>query len=175
MSEESIICIINKLNRYPDYKNCIKHSLTNTVELTHIWINSAFYRNNPQTFFLIKNDFGYIGAVLDMTIDLHWVVLPKYRKNGYLIKALNTAIIPYLLINAKREELNISINELEIGKKNYEASMSTALKVGFKKIDDKTLILKENDFDFSHEELDIKYKGLTNDQIKEISKKIRAI
>ena len=32
-----------------------------------------------------------------------------------------------------------------------------------------------DDFDFSHEELDIKYKGLTNDQIKEISKKIRAI
>lgn len=175
MTSSSIKSLINKINENPNYKKCIKHSISKNVELAHIWIKSTFYKNNPQTFFLIKNDFGYIGAVLDMSIDLHWVVLPKYRKNGYLINALNTAIIPYLLINAKREELNISINELEIGKKNYEASMSTALKVGFKKIDDKTLILKENDFDFSHEELDIKYKGLTNDQIKEISKKIRAI
>ena len=164
MTDKYIIKLINSLNRKLDQKDCIKHSISKNVDFAHVWINSTFYKNNPQTFFLIKNDFGYIGAVLDMSIDLHWVVLPKYRKNGYLINALNTAIIPYLLINAKREELNISINELEIGKKNYEASMSTALKVGFKKIDDKTLILKENDFDFSHEELDIKYKALTNDQ-----------
>lgn len=175
MSEESIISIINKLNRYPNYKNCIKHALSKNVEFAHVWINSVFYTNNPQTFFLIKNEIEYVGAVLDMKTDLHWVIVPKYRKKGYLTTALKDAIIPYLFSIVEREELKISINELEIGKKNYEASMSTALKVGFKKVDNSTFILKENDFDFSHEELDIKYKGLTNDQIKEISKKIRSI
>lgn len=175
MKLSSIISIINKLNRKPNYKNCIKHSISNNVELAHIWINNPFYRNNPQTFFLIKNDSGYVGAVLDMINDLHWVILPEYRKKGYLTNALKAAIIPYLFINAEREELNISISELEIGKKNYNASMSTALKAGFKKVDDKSLILEEKDFDFSNDEIDIKYKGLTNDQIKEISKELKGI
>ncbi|MBU0942096.1 MAG: GNAT family N-acetyltransferase [Bacteroidetes bacterium] len=175
MSEESIISIINKLNRYPNYKNCIKHSISKNVELAHIWINSTFYRNNPQTFFLIKNEIEYVGAVLDMKTDLHWVILPKYRKKGYLTTALKDAIIPYLFSIVEREELKISINELEIGKKNYEASMSTALKVGFKKIDDKTLILKENDFDFSNENLDIRHEGLSDGEIEDISKELIAI
>lgn len=80
MTEKSIIAIINKLNRYPHYKNCIKHSISKNVELAHVWINSIFYTNNPQTFFLIKNEIEYVGAVLDMKSDLHWVILPKYRK-----------------------------------------------------------------------------------------------
>lgn len=32
------------------------------------------------------------------------------------------------------------------------------------KIDNKTFILKEHDFDFSNEELDIRYKGLEDDE-----------
>lgn len=88
---------------------------------------------------------------------------------------MKDAIIPYLFSIVEREELKISINELAIGKEHFANSLNTAMKVGFKKVDNSTFILKENDFDFSNEELDIKYKGLTNDQIKEISKKIRAI
>lgn len=175
MSEESIISIINKLNRFPNYKNCIKLSINKNVELAHIWINNSFYRNNPQTFFLIKNDFGYVGAVLDMKIDLHWVIIPKHRKKGYLTNALKEAIIPYLFNITEREEINISINDLEIGKKNYEASMRTALKVGFKKVDDKNFLLEKHDFDFSNEELDIKYKGLSDGGIEDICKELKAI
>lgn len=67
-----------------------------------------------------------------MKIDLHWIILPEHRKNGYLTNALKEAIIPYLFSVVEREELKISINELEISNKNYEASMRTALNVGFK-------------------------------------------
>lgn len=175
MTEKSIIAIINKLNRYPHYKNCIKHALSKNVEFAHVWINSVFYTNNPQTFFLIKNEIEYVGAVLDMKTDLHWVILPKYRKKGYLTTALKDAIIPYLFSIVEREELKISINELTIGKEQYENSLKTALKVGFKKVDNSTFILKENDFDFSNEELDIKYKGLSDGEIEDISIELKAI
>lgn len=110
-----------------------------------------------------------------MVTDLHWVILPEHRKKGYLTIALKEAIIPYLFNIAEREELKISINELEISKKNYDASMRTALNIGFKKIDDKNFILVENDFDFSNEELDIKYKGLSDGEIEDICKELKEI
>lgn len=175
MTEKSIIAIINKLNRYPNYKNCIKHVLSKNVELAHVWINSIFYTNNPQTFFLIKNEIEYVGAVLDMKTDLHWVIVPKYRKKGYLTTALKDAIIPYLFSIVEREELKISINELAIGKEHFANSLNTALKIGFKKVDNSTFILKENDFDFSNEELDIKYKGLSDGEIEDISTELKGI
>jgi hypothetical protein len=175
MSEASIISIINKLNRYPNYKQCIKHSISENVEFAHIWIENCRLKHSPKSFFLIKKDNKYVGAVLDMNSDLHWIMLPEYRKNGYLTTVLKEAIIPYLFTVAEREELNISINELEIGKKNYDNSLSTALKVGFKKIDDKNFILKQNDFDFSNENLDIKYKGLVDDEIEDICKELRDV
>lgn len=110
-----------------------------------------------------------------METDLHWVILPQHRRKGYLTTALKKAIIPYLFNNFEREELNISINELEIGKKNYNASKNTALQVGFKKVDDTAFILEEHDFDFSNENLDIKHEGLSDGDIEDISKELKAI
>lgn len=65
MTAKSITAIINKLNRNLNYKNCIKHSISNSVDLAHIWIDDSIYKHSPKTFFLIKNDSGYIGAVLE--------------------------------------------------------------------------------------------------------------
>lgn len=175
MTEKSIIAILNGLNRNPNYRNCIKHSISKDVELAHIWIEKSIYKHSPKTFFLIKKDNEYVGAVLDMNSDLHWVILPKYRKKGNLTNALKEAIIPYLFSVVGREALNISINELEIGKKNYDNSLITALKVGFKKVDDKNFILEQNDFDFSNEELDINHKGLSDVEIEDICKELKAI
>lgn len=175
MSEDSIISIINKLNRNPNYKNCIRHSISKNVELAHIWLENSMHKHSPKTFFLIKKENEYVGAVLDMETDLHWVILPQHRRKGYLTTALKKAIIPYLFNNFEREELNISINELEIGKKNYNASKNTALQVGFKKVDDTAFILEEHDFDFSNENLDIKHEGLSDGDIEDISKELKAI
>lgn len=175
MTEKSIIAIINILNRNPNYKNCIKHSISKNVDFAHIWIENSRLKHSPKPFFLIKKDTKYVGAVLDMNSDLHWVMLPEYRKNGYLTTALKEAIIPYLFTVAEREELNISINELEIGKKNYDNSSSTALKVGFKKVDDKSFVLINNDFYLKNKNLDIKYKGLEDDEIEDICKELQDI
>lgn len=175
MTSSSIISIINKLNRNPNYKNCIKHSISKNVDFAHIWVENSRLKHSPKPFFLIKKDNEYVGAILDMTTDLHWVILPEHRKNGFLTMALKEAVIPYLFNIAEREEINISINEFEIGKKNHEASMSTALKVGFKKIDDKNFILEENDFDFSDEKLDMKYNGLSDGEMEGICTELKAI
>lgn len=175
MTEKSIIAILNGLNRNPYYGNCIKHSISKNVELAHIWIENSRHKHSPKTFFLIKKDNEYVGAVLDMKIDLHWVTLPQHRRKGYLTTALKEAIIPYLFSVVEREELNILINELEIGTENYDNSLNTALKVGFKKVDDTNFILEENDFDFSNEELDIKHKGLSDAETEDICKELKAI
>jgi hypothetical protein len=60
-------------------------------------------------------------------------------------------------------------------KKNYNASKNTALQVGFKKVNDTTFILEENDFDFSNENLDINHEGLSDGEIEDISKELKAI
>jgi hypothetical protein len=175
MTAKSITTIINGLNKNPNYRNCIKYSISNTVDLAHIWIENSICKHSPKTFFLIKNDHEYVGAVLDMKIDFHWVVLPKHRKKGYLTTALKEAIIPYLFIYLDNEELIVIINEFEIGKKNFENSSGTAFKVGFEKVDNKRFVLVKNDFDFSNEKLHIKYNGLEDDEIEDISTELKAI
>jgi hypothetical protein len=175
MTEKSIIAIINILNRNPNYKQCIKHSISENVEFAHIWIENCRLKHSPKSFFLIKKDNKYVGAVLDMNSDLHWVMLPEYRKNGYLTTALKEVIIPYLFTYLDREELKITINGLEIGKENYENSSSTALNLGFKKVDEKSFVLEEKDFDFSNEKLDVKHKGLEYDEMENIRKELQDI
>jgi hypothetical protein len=163
MTAKSITTIINGLNKNPNYRNCIKYSISNTVDLAHIWIENSICKHSPKTFFLIKNDHEYVGAVVDMGTDLHWVVLPKYRKKGHLTKALKEAILPYIFIHLERENQTISIKGSEIGKKNFQHSLNTALQVGFSKVDNNNYILEEDDFDYSNEKLDIKYKGLADE------------
>jgi hypothetical protein len=175
MTEKSIILILNGLNRNPNYRNCIKLSISKDVELAHIWIENSRNKNSPKTFFLIKESNEYVGAVLDMITDLHWVVLPKHRKKGHLTKALKETILPYIFIHFERENQTISIKLSEIGQKNYLNSMTTALKVGFNKVDGDNFILDEDDFDFSNEKLDIKYNGLEDNEIDGISKELKAI
>lgn len=175
MTDKSIIQIINKLNRYPDFKGCIKVGIGKNVELGHIWIDNSIYKHSPKTFFLIKNDNEYVGAVLDMKTDLHWVVLPKHRKKGHLTKALKEAILPYIFIQLERENQTISIKESEIGQKNFQHSLNTALQVGFSKVDNNNYILEEDDFDYSNEKLDIKYKGLVDEEIEGICTELKAI
>ena len=175
MTAKSITTIINGLNKNPKYKNCIKHSISNTVDLAHIWIENSIYKHSPKTFFLIKNDHEYVGAGLDMKTDLHWVVLLKHRKKGYLTTALKVAILPYIFIQLERENQTISIKESEIGQKNYLNSLNTALQVGFSAIDKHNYILEEAVFDYSNEKLDIKYSGLEDNELEDISAELKAI
>jgi len=68
-----------------------------------------------------------------MINDLHWYMLPRFRKKGYLSKSLKSTILPYLFY--EREEQEISIDIKKIGERNYYSSKRVAELLGFKKIE----------------------------------------
>lgn len=179
MTEAKIIKILNQLNRYPNLKDCVKLELSKNIELAHIWSNNIHL---PQTYFFIKENETYVGAVLDMTTDLHWVILPKYRKKGHLSRALNQVILPYIFEELPRTEQKISIKRYEIGEKNYRDSVRVALGVGFKAINEEDFIINYKSIDYEDIKLDCKYKGLSdfelekiNDEIIKIAKQLNII
>jgi hypothetical protein len=176
MTDKYIIQLINKLNRNSNYKDCIKVGIGNNVELAHVWVNEPFSDSHvPYTYFLIKEEVKYIGAVLDMTQDLHWVILPKHRKNGHLSKALKHIILPYLFEETSRSVQKISIKKNEIGEQNYQNSLKVALSVGFKQIDNENLVVDYNSVNEEDYQLDFQYKGLTDDELEAINKELKTI
>jgi len=166
LKDKSIIQLIDKLNRYPDFKDCIKVAIGKNVELAHIWYKDGFSDSHiPYTYFLIKENDKYVGAVLDMTHDLHWVILPKYRKRGHLSTALKQVILPHILEEMPRVVQKISIKRNEIGVINYQNSLKVALNVGFKQLDEENLVFDYNALDCRNYELDYQYKGLTKEEL----------
>jgi hypothetical protein len=179
MSEENIIQLVNKLNRNPNLKDCIKLELSKNVELAYIWSNNLYL---PDLYFLIKENQTYVGAVFDMRNDLHWVILPKYRKKGHLSTALNQVILPYIFEELPRTEQKISIKRREIGEKNYRNSVRVALGVGFKAINEEVFVIDYKSIDYENIKLDYKYKGISdfelekiNDEIFQIAKQLNII
>lgn len=165
MTDKYIIQLINKLNRFPNHKDCVKVAISKNVELAHIWYKDGFSDSHvPYTYFLIKENEKYVGAVLDMSHDLHWVILPKHRKKGHLSRALKQVILPYLLEETVRLEQKISIKRYEIGETNYHNSLKVALSVGFKQIDEENLVFDYNALDEEEYQLDYQYKGLTQEE-----------
>jgi hypothetical protein len=155
LTDKYIIQLINKLNRFPNHKNCVKVGIGKNVELAHIWDKEDFSDSHkPYTYFLIKENEKYVGAVLDMSHDLHWVILPKHRKKGHLSKALKQVVLPYLLEETVRLEQKISIKRYEIGETNYQNSLRVALNVGFKQIDEENLVFDYNSLDKEEYQLD---------------------
>ena len=64
--------------------------------------------------------------------------------------------------------------------KNIQMSMNILKNEGYKMFYAKSgtmalELIKEHDFDFSNEELDIRYKGLEDDEIEDICKELKAI
>jgi hypothetical protein len=170
-----LLSLVNQLNRNPNSKNIIRHTISDNVDFAHIWINDTFYEHRPKTFFLIKNEEEFVGIVFDMVTDLHWTIKPKHRKKGHLTKALKEVILPYIFLNLERDEQIISIDENEIGKKNYINSSKLAKAVGFEDIDSKKFILKFEDFDNSYNNLKFKYEGLSKNEIENLKKEIQNV
>lgn len=176
MTDKYIIQLINKLNRNPNHKDCVKVSIGKNVELAHIWEKENFSNSHiPYTYFLIKENEKYVGAVLDMTNDLHWVILPKYRKKGHLSKALKQVVLPHILEEMPRLEQKISINRFEIGETNYQNSLKVALSVGFKQIDEENLVFDYNALDEKEYQLDYQYKGLPEEEFNNCINKLQKL
>jgi hypothetical protein len=183
LTDKNIIQLINKLNRFPNHKDCVKVGIGKNVELAHIWEKEEFSNSHkPSTYFLIKENEKYVGAVFDMSNDLHWVILPKHRKKGHLSKALKQVILPYLLEETVRLEQKISIKRYEIGETNYQNSLKVALSVGFKLLDEENLVFDYDALDVEEYQLDYQYKGLSEEdfnicinELQKLAKQINII
>ncbi|MEZ5082654.1 MAG: hypothetical protein R2750_04295 [Bacteroidales bacterium] len=180
MTNSEISKYIRTLNQGSGTETIFTRRISKNVELAKVWekrpkpTDSIIGNFNPFTFFFIKSESSeYVGAVLDMGHDLHWYISQKHRKKGYLVNALKSSILPFLLSN--RNEQRISIDKHQIGEKNYENSKRVAELVGFKRLSaeiegDKYSILKE-EFDWENEKLDEKNSLIGKKRIEELCKK----
>lgn len=137
MTEETIIKHIRELNKGNDEYIDPIEDISSTVELMKLYEKpfSEIMNTNEKEYFstvyFIKDDFGiYVGGVHNGGwTDLHWVILPEYRKMGYLTKAMKEYILPHIL--REREVQRITIDGGWIGKENFTASSKVALVLGF--------------------------------------------
>ncbi len=112
--------------------------LSETVDYGKVWIDQPRPTDDidlfgyPFNFYFIKNNQGiYVATVLDMTRNLHWFVLPRFRQQDHLTKALKETILFHIFQD--REEQKITIDENISRYKTFLASKKVAINVGFEK------------------------------------------
>ncbi len=123
MTEREIRKYIDLLNDGKAGESIFTRQISKTVEVAKVWPDQPKMTDKiignfgSYRFFFIKNEFNeYVGAVLDMYQDLHWYIVPKCRKHGYLTTALRESILPYLFYD-ERESQRITIGEVQSEKK----------------------------------------------------------
>lgn len=134
MTDKQIQTIIDHFNRSSKKTIIISQPIGYNVEYGFVWTDVDHYKLgdvSPYKFYFIKNDKNKcIGAILDMKTDLHWYVSPKSRKKGFLTNALRDSILPHL--SRSKPMQRVTIDENDIGKENFESSLHTAIKTGFR-------------------------------------------
>jgi len=179
MTEREIRKYIDRLNNGKASESIFTRPISKTVEVAKVWpeqpkmTDSIIGNFGSYRFFFIKNESDkYIGAVLDMYQDLHWYIVPKSRKQGYLTTALKESILPYLFYD-EREVQRITIEKGTIGEKNYFNSKNVALKLGFIPVDDdeSEFELKQTDFNWDCESLKETSSVISSDRFKQLRKR----
>lgn len=170
---------IDQLNNNSAKESIFTRQISKNVEVAKVWAEQPRMTDNivgnfgSYRFFFIKNEFDeYIGAVLDMYHDLHWYIVPKSRKKGYLTTALKESILPFLFYE-ERESQRITIEDGAIGDKNYFNSKSVAIKLGFKPIneDETEFELNKNDFNWENENLEEVNSQIDTERFEKLKKR----
>ena len=140
MKDETLDRLIRAQNREDTFEYAIfTRPIGKDVDFGLGWdseIKADLGDHLPYTFYFIKHDNECIGVVLDMTHDLHWYMVEKYRKKGYLNNALKSTILPHLA--KKRTTQTITIAKRQIGEENFAASIRVAQLVGFKAVEEES-------------------------------------
>jgi hypothetical protein len=138
MTERYFNSLINKLNRKNTGGLIFLRPLSDKIDYGKVWaknrigIKKVDNYSGPYKHYFIKNEEGfYVATVLDMGSNLHWYVLPKFRKQGYLTRALSETILYHIFQD--RDEQRITIDEIAIGQMKFEASRAVAISLGFTK------------------------------------------
>lgn len=141
MTDRYLRSLIDRLNKKGPGELIFLRPLSDRVTYAKVWIRKTKiideidYSNVPYDFYFIKNEEGfYVATVLDMKTNLHWFVLPHFRKQGHLTRGLRETILYHIFQDEDRTEQRITIDEVAIGQKIFLASESVAKSLGFVKI-----------------------------------------
>ncbi|PWJ47223.1 hypothetical protein CLV98_1682 [Dyadobacter jejuensis] len=174
MTVKDIRKYINRLNNKKASETIFTRQISKTVDFAKVWIRQprvtdvGINDGGRFEFFFIKNEFNeYVGAVYFMPNDLHWYIIPKYRKKGYLSNALGESILPYLFDN-KNENIRITIQRTSNGNGNYLNSKGVALRLGFKPINQEETVfeLNTNDFNWDKENIMEVYTQISSERFQ---------
>lgn len=182
MTEEEIKTYIERLNSKNAGESIFLRQISHNVEVARVWEKEPILDNDmtigtpSYRFFFIKNPNGkYVGAVLDMSRDLHVFVLDEERKKGFLSNALRESILPYLFYDedTEREVQRITLTHGN-GKLSYKNSKKVAERLGFKPIDETELIfeLEREKFDWKYENLNEINGNISKERSIELRKRI---
>lgn len=159
MTDKTLKRLIDRLNQNKTDGKIFIRPLTSVVSFAKIWddkpkpTDNICSQDGPYSCYFIKDEKGmYVAIVLDMSSNLHWFVLPKYRGKGHLTKALKETILPHLF-QSEREVQRITIDENAIGEENFVASRKIAESLKF------TLMKTEN----GESEYNLNYEDFQND------------
>lgn len=179
MTNKYLKSLIDRLNANKTQGLFHLRTLTDRVEFAKVWVDKPKPTDNisppdgPYSFYFIKNDNGFfVSVVLDMWNDLHWFVLPKFRRNGHLTKAMREVILFHIFQD--RQEQRITIKESQIGSKNFKASENVAKNLGFikngKDIDSEYILTKDKYQ--TENQIDGQNTEISEGRIKELKKQI---
>lgn len=128
MSEACLHNLLGRLNA-GDRERIYSRSLSPEVDWATVYLSDGFKSN----FYFIKNEISHYVGIIEYKRrdDLHWYVLPEYRKQGYLSKNLAKIILPHIAYANGILHQGITIDR-RIGEQNRKNSEGVALKLGFK-------------------------------------------
>lgn len=162
MKDTKIKEFLERLNNKEGKETIFTRQISLLVDYAKVWDEEPKLNNDrsglsSNNFFFIRNSNNkYVGAVLDMGIDLHWYVLKDERKNGHLTKALKSAILPYIFsddyLGRKTQKISISYG---IGDLNYKSSKKVAKSIRFQPLNENEteFELKVDNFNWEDEKL----------------------
>lgn len=177
MTNNTLSNLLRKLNKC-DVEQIHSRPLKGKVEFAKVWFDeiekgNVSVPNGPHNFYFIKNDYDrYVATVYDMGQELHWYVAYKYRKQGHLTMAMHDVILPHLF--QSRKEQHITIKESNIGRKNFKASLSLAIKLGFEPISGEGYVLKKVGYK-KEGWMSGKNTDITQDRVVSLKKQVRGL
>lgn len=68
------------------------------------YFKGQIVERKTERYFFIKSNNRCVGIIFDMNTDLHWLILKKYRGQGYLYNALQNAILPFLKSEGRSDQ-----------------------------------------------------------------------
>lgn len=111
VNEDDLIKLLRDLNANGIPYNCFVREVGPKIMWMRRWdlhIENGVEDIASSAFYLIKQNLVYVGVVYQMDrTDLHWLVLPEHRGNGYMHNALK-CILPRVAASDPRGEVRIT-------------------------------------------------------------------